>query len=264
MNIKTYEGQGTGVLLLLSGVHGNEYTPIEALYQLEVDQEYMQKLFSIYKKIIFAHAVNEHGILNGIREYNPNCDLNRIYGDDLLKEKLKIYIDDADYIVDVHASKNCTEFVLINNDQYAKDYVDFCQTIGVKYAVWEGSPITIKAYALTCRKQAFTIECKGINEIDHKSLLKTMKLIKKVTLNKKTTINISEPYPDSQTLQTAVANTDGFLVWTSKKSYFIRSLKGDINNHNNIETLDKTIILRNDAPFIRKDCYLYQYQPHLR
>ena len=78
------------------------------------------------KKITFLHAVNEHGIKIILENIMENTDLNRIFGNDLLREKLISQIELADYIIDVHASNNCTEFVLINNDNFVKDYVDFC------------------------------------------------------------------------------------------------------------------------------------------
>lgn len=258
---KLYCGKGSGKLLLISGVHGNEYTPIEALFQLEKDSTYLNSLKEIYEQIVFLHAVNEYGIKNNTREYDGNTDLNRIYGDDKTLEVLKKWISLSEYIVDVHASKNCTEFVLINNDSFVKDYVDFCQSLGVKYAVWEGSKNTIKSYANQNNKIAFTIECDGIETVNHKSLLKTMKLIKKITLNKIINLTKTQNLEEHSTLQTVTSKHNGFLIWTNKTNYFIRDINGEILETSNIEKDDQTIILRNPSGYIKENDYLYQYQP---
>ena len=47
---KVYDGKGIGKLLLISGVHGNEYTPPPPLFQLEKDSEYLNNLLEIYEK----------------------------------------------------------------------------------------------------------------------------------------------------------------------------------------------------------------------
>lgn len=260
---KVYDGKGIGKLLLISGVHGNEYTPIEALFQLEKDSEYLNNLLEIYEKITFLHAVNEHGIKNNIREYNGNTDLNRIFGNDVLREKLISQIELADYIIDVHASNNCTEFVLINNDNFVKDYVDFCIKNDIKYAVWEGSRNTIKSHSTHNNKIAFTVECDGIGTVNHKSLLRVMKVIKKLSLTKMKKINNNPTFDEKYILQTVTSEHDGFLVWTTKNNFFIRGCDGEILQMTEINEDMSTIILRNNSGYIKKNDYLYQYQINL-
>ena len=167
----------------------------------------------------------------------------------------------SDYIIDVHASKNCTEFVLINNDNYVKNYVEFCNSLDIKYAVWEGSKNTIKSFANQNNKIAFTVECDGIQTINHKSLVKTMKIIKKISLNKIHNLIENTTFEESLTLQTVTSNHEGFLIWTDKTNYFIRSIDGNILEISNIEKDNKIIILRNLSGYIKQNDYLYQYQP---
>lgn len=256
-----YDGIGEGNLLLISGVHGNEYTPIEALFQLEKDEEYTNQLLKTYKKVTFLHAVNEHGIKNNVRDYDANTDLNRIFSVDTIKNDLIEHVFDADYVIDIHSSKDCTEFVLLNNNEYVKSYIKYCDDNDIKYAVWEGSDNTIKSYAIKNNKIAFTVECNGLNTVNHKSLLKTMKLIKKLTLNKMRPPVASSTLESSQLLKTITSPNDGILVWTDKNSFFIRGLNGSVLY--SFVNGDYNIILRNTNGFVQNGHYIFQHQPKI-
>lgn len=264
MGVQEIQGIGVGNLLLISGIHGNEYTPVVALYDVFSDSKLINQLKKIYNKITFIHAANEYGIKNNIREYDGNRDLNRIFQLDLLKDTITYHISEADYIIDIHSSPNCTEFVLINDGEEAKSMVEYCWRLNIPYAVWDGSPNTIKSYSLREGKVAFTVECNGIGTVDVDSAKKTHKLISKMVLNPYN----KKYYSDVQDLivtklETVCANVEGILLWNDKNTYTIISIKdGSILYYGTVPD-NSFIITRNKDAYVTKDSYIYQYQKRI-
>lgn len=258
MNIQIIEGTGTDNLLLLSGVHGNEYTPIVALYELFFDEKFITKAKKQYKSITFIHAVNEYGMKNNVRGYEANADLNRIFRPDIIKDELLRHIEAADYIFDIHSSPNCIDFVLINDGDLTYSMVEYCKSIDIPYAVWDGSNDTIKSHALRQGKIAFTIECNGIGTVDVKSGLNTYKILKKMVLTKYKKPNIIE-YKKVPMLETSYAQFKGILTWITPTVYSI--LNPENGNIHKFQIPDNVFIInRNKDAYVTTDDYTYQYQ----
>ena len=95
-------------LVVISGIHGNEQSGIHALKQI------INKGNNIVKngKLIIIPYANWCGVIKNIRkvpEKDKNTDLNRMFitsnATGLSGEILK-YINQADYVLDLHESKN--------------------------------------------------------------------------------------------------------------------------------------------------------------
>lgn len=214
MKIDTFEGTGDKKLLLISGLHGDEYNPVVALRELFIDakSDFVTDLKSRYSSITVLHAVNRQGLVNNTR-LCEGIDLNRI--EDYSSDKLKQFIDDSDVIVDVHASPKCSTFVLISNNDEASSYVKFCKDFHLNYVVWSDSAAnSTKAYAISKGKTAFTIECSGIGSVDELSVFLVKSMIKTISLN-------AGNYSFDKEIQKAtpsfnvVAPSAGILQWLS-------------------------------------------------
>jgi predicted deacylase len=140
MNIKTFKGnneEGKNILII-SGVHGDEITPIFCTKLLQ--ERLVKKTIVNVNSITIVSAVNKNGIKNNTRDITKkqSNDLNRLFTSDEQEDYvtiLKNLIDGNDVIIDIHSSPNCTEFLLINQDFYANSYVEFCIKNDIKYFV---------------------------------------------------------------------------------------------------------------------------------
>jgi len=162
-------GNGIGKkILILSGVHGNELTPIYTTYLLN------QMSFNSINvgEITILPTLNIHGIEQNTRNKPSDSyggDINRalVFEEDKFSiDKLKKYIDDSDVVIDIHSSPDCTEFVLLNQNEYTDSYVEFCEKNNINYLIRYSNTNTIKKYCLDGNKTTFTIEINGINKID--------------------------------------------------------------------------------------------------
>ena len=127
MNRSEVFGTGNKNILVLTGVHGNEISPVYAGYLLKKFDFDKSK----FKKLTILNAVNTDGIKNNIREIpdNKTSDLNRMFKVDLdnnisVDELTKLF-NDNDVIIDVHSSPSCCEFILLNQDETTNSYVEF-------------------------------------------------------------------------------------------------------------------------------------------
>lgn len=179
-----YTGPGkNGRLLIISGVHGNEYGGISVVNDLK--KFYATDLTKIYGEVEFLEMVNEHGIINNKREDEEGNDLNRLYNNQYINtettEALKSIIVEYDYIIDVHASPNCIPFVLISNNEYANSYVEFCIRKHLDYGIWDNaSPNTIKQLLLEQNKTVMTYEITGVNSVEVESYQKSLDVLFKI------------------------------------------------------------------------------------
>lgn len=206
-------GTGTKNVLVLTGVHGNEVTPVYVGYNLvnmwKGSWGYKNDL-SKFKKLTILNALNTDGIRKNSRDIpcDSTNDLNRMFkvekDEDITIDDLQKIFDDNDVIIDVHSSPKCTEFVLINQDENANSYVEFCQKHEINYAIRYSDANTIKKYGLDKNKISFTIEINQMNYIDFDSAGKGTTLVNKIINNFESfEIKKEEPkYPEYMELYT--------------------------------------------------------------
>jgi predicted deacylase len=161
-------------ILILGGVHGDELTPIYTLSNMVKNEKFNKEDIS---KLTILNAVNVSALKKSQREFhNENSnDLNRLLisnetpnSSDVIKE-LKTYIEQADVVIDVHSSPNCTEFALIDIDQYTNTINSWCLESDVTTVFRYSAANTIKRYCLEQGKLAVTLEVNKMKLIDFES-----------------------------------------------------------------------------------------------
>lgn len=225
MNIKTFKGnnkEGKNILII-SGVHGDEITPI---FCTKLLQEHLVDCNNNYdvNNITIISAVNKNGIKNNTRDITKkqSNDLNRLFtldDDEDYVAILKTYIVENDVIIDIHSSPNCTEFVLINQDFYANSYVEFCIKNDIKYFIRYSSSDTIKKYCSNLNKLSFTLELNGINKANFHSMVIGYDIVKTIISNIND-LNIIKEEPKYN------IGTEIYTLYSGLNEYFIN--KDDI------------------------------------
>lgn len=227
-------------ILIISGVHGNELTPIYCTYLLSKCKLDKSK----FKKITIISSINKEGVSKNTREIpsNGTNDLNRMFDIEIpinLKQELDNYIRKHDIIIDIHSSPKCNEFMLLNVNNYTNSYVDFCEKYDISYLVRYSSANTIKKYCMDLGKVSFTLELNQMDYIDYKSAEKGLDIISKVIINSNC-INITKSKPVNKPYVEVKTYKSG-LVISSKKCGDIVS-QGDwiatVMNINNFDTYE--------------------------
>lgn len=160
-------------ILVVSGLHGNEHSAI-------LCSHYLEDLIgrrSFADNVKFAHAVNMTGIKKNTRDFfkdeeNTVNDLNRLFSSEELTQSkdevidgLKEQIAQADIVIDIHNSPNCSNFFLVDlNDSY-KAKLSFVASENFADCVFRYSPAdTLKKYVNSFEdKLGFTYEFKGMD-----------------------------------------------------------------------------------------------------
>lgn len=216
MNSISYKGRGKGKILIISGVHGDEMTPVylthlimEAKAKSKFDLKFND--YNDYEILTVVNAVNPDALKAKTRSYTDKSDskdVNRIFGnianDSIpeIKKELSDLIKDHDLIIDVHSSPDVVnEFVLIDANTVGSFYVDFCRKFDISWVARTIKINTIKSFAINQGKLAFTLELNGIGFTDKKSALKGIKIIDniikgavKITNRYKTTFFPGKPF----------------------------------------------------------------------
>jgi succinylglutamate desuccinylase len=220
MNKYEITGDGTNNILILTGVHGNEFTPLYCGYLLKSASFNKEN----FKKITILNAINENGIKNNSREiqYNSTNDLNRkfdVNDNEININELITAFNENDVIIDVHSSPKCTEFALLNQNEYTNSYVHFLVNNNINYLIRYSNTNTIKKYCLDLNKISFTVELNQISYIDYDSAEKGVQIIQKIVNNiQDFELYNGEPYYD-----------EFFEYFTYKEGLFIPKTKcGDI------------------------------------
>lgn len=215
--------KGTGTdkrLLLLSGLHGNEYTPLYALSLLR-SGKFLNSIAKHYQYITIVECFNDYGIKENLREFKGNNDLNRIYAKDMYVETLKSLMDEHTHIIDIHSSPNCNEMVVINQNEQANSYVEYCLQYNIQYVLWnEASKFSIKQHAIDNKRVSFTVECNGISLVDNKSVDKTLILLKRL-LKKLHTIVIERRKPRYRAAYNVCASNEGVFTNIKNTGYIL-------------------------------------------
>lgn len=192
MNRFELVGTGTKNILVLNGVHGNELTPVHLGYNLVHmwNGSWGYKLdLTKFKGLTIISALNTDGIKKNTRDIpsDGTNDLNRMFSvpqeEDITTDDLQLLFDFSDIIIDVHSSPRCTEFALINQDEYSNSYVEFCQKMDINYLIRYSEANTIKKYGLDKGKISFTIEINQMNYIDFESSKKATTLVNRIINN---------------------------------------------------------------------------------
>lgn len=227
MNKKVFNGKGKGSLLLLSGLHGNEYTGMAVLHEFLRSNDFEQTIKK-FETITVVQYFNDYGIKNNCREFEANNDYNRIFGQDTSKiELLKELVDSHDYIVDIHTSPNCSTFVLLNNNNTANSYVQYCKDYNIPYALAESnSTNTVKQYALDKGKIAFTLECNKLGIVDIDSMYNTLAVLE-IILYAIKKLTVIESETKFKPIEVVKSPRSGIVYQTSYKTCKIVDIETD-------------------------------------
>lgn len=185
-------------ILVISGVHGNELTPIHCTYLLSKEEKVYNR-FGDFNKLTIISAVNYFGIVKNTREIpsNGTSDLNRMFNskDEInLKEEIKNLILNNDVIIDIHSSPKCDEFVLLNQDETTNSYVNFCKKNNIHYLIRYSNGNTIKKYCIDMNKISFTLELNQMDYIDYNSSFNGVEIVLRIINNiKDFDLKLEEP-----------------------------------------------------------------------
>lgn len=179
---ETFFGNGKNNILIISGVHGNERTPLVVTKAILKEPS---KFSNNYNKLTILHAVNEKAIQSGSRQVD-NIDLNREFhledefNENPLVDLIKEEIDQTDIIIDIHSSPSCVELLAIDQNIYSKSFCDFANELNIPYIIQKPNIGSIKSYCLLLDKPCFTFEVNKLDTIDLDSAKKGFYLIKKI------------------------------------------------------------------------------------
>lgn len=255
MNKMEFKGQNEKGknIIVLSGVHGNELTPIYSTYLLSKSD------FSLldFNKLTIISSINRQGIIKNSRDI-PNTttnDINRMFTteetidfDDFVK-----ILEENDVIIDVHSSPWCTEFLLINQDERANSYVEFCNKLNISYAIRFSSNNTIKKFCLDKNKISFTLELNGLNYIDKNSGENGENIITKIVKNIEMFEN-KPSEPEFEVCSEFFTYKEGLFLPTKRCGENIE--KNEILGYIiNLETFEESKIIMNKSGKFKIICY---------
>ena len=213
-------------VLILTGVHGDEMTPIYTISKMIKDN-----LFNIdnIKSLTILNGVNVSGIINSKREIvsNSSSDLNRILTNEVYDDCVDMlyeYIDKNDVVIDIHSSPCCTEFALVDIDEYTTSIKKWCDESGLLSVFRYSGASTIKRYCLEKGKMAITFEINMMKKIDFDSANKTIQLINNLLSN--TNMKIYKSSPNVKEMRSLYTYTTGMLLFNYKNGETFK--KGDV------------------------------------
>ena len=178
-----FSGNGKKNVLIISGVHGNEKTPLAITEKILKEPNEFSKNF---KNLKVLHAVNKPALDEDSR-FIDDFDLNRAFHhnnywdeDPELVSEIKGEIEEADFIIDIHSSPSCVELLAIDQNQYAESFVKFASGLEIPCVVQQANKGSIKDYCLNMGKPCFTFEVNKLMDIDKSSANKGFKMIKEM------------------------------------------------------------------------------------
>lgn len=174
--VNTFYGDGDKNILIISGVHGDEHTPVAITEKIITKINDFSKN---YKTLNVIHRLNKPA-LNANKRFVDGIDLNRAF-DGNTKHQLVNFlmseIENADVIIDIHSSYSCMELIAIDQNEYAKSFCDFADNLDIPYMIHKGNEGTIKRYCISINKPCFTFEVNRLEEIDSESVEKGYNMI---------------------------------------------------------------------------------------
>lgn len=203
-------------VLLITGVHGNELTPMLCLKQFQLSH-----MLTSQHNIKYIYSTNKRGIMQHIREVPTirNSDLNRDWLEEKdYRETLESMIALSDIIIDIHSSPEISELLLIDRDRHSKFYVDYCRELNIPYLVRDFKESTIKRYCNELDKFGFTLELNGINVFDHKSAIIGANIINQILLNPPELINgcIPTSYEFATSSISLFSQCSGYIIYNQE------------------------------------------------
>jgi len=245
MNIKEIKGNVLAgkKILVISGVHGNELTPImttHLLTQSELDLD-----LDKFQSLTIITGANNDAINSNTRDI-PNSttsDLNRMFKNTppfSIKDELRKHLDANDVIIDIHSSPSCTEFVLLNQDENTNSYVEFCKEHLINYTIRYSGAETIKKYCLSRNRIAFTLELSGIGYVDYTSAYQGKIITKNIIENCSNFVVRQEepvysPYVELYTYKSGIFSRNGCMGHMVEEGDIIGALL-------DLDTLDTSLI----------------------
>jgi succinylglutamate desuccinylase len=178
--ITNYKGIGNKNILIISGVHGDEKTPLSVTNKINT---FIDEFPQNFKELTILHEFNEEAIKANKRFVN-DFDVNRAFNgkndNHPLIMQLINEINNADIIIDIHSSKSCMELIAIDNTPHGKCFCDFADAIDIPYLIHQGNEATIKRYCLSINKPCFTVEVNRLGEIDEESASRGFDMVSKM------------------------------------------------------------------------------------
>jgi len=157
-------------VLILSGVHGNEYSAVKAGMLLN-------KIYENAINIDVYPFVNINGLIHNTRDVPDmnSADLNRQLINDSYDPVifLKSKIEEYDVVIDIHNSPRCSNFVLIDKVDNQSIIKRFCIESNVKYTTRYNNANTIKKYVNSIKnKIGITYEFNGMSDFNNDTNVK--------------------------------------------------------------------------------------------
>ena len=168
-------------ILMTAGMHGDEQDAVLTVLKYK---EMISKRDDLDLDVDFL-IVNKSGIRYNTREvYHPDLsigDPNRMFDAPMptnymletsavewIKQNLKNY----EAVIDVHNSQDVAMCVLLSNNKYARNYVEFCEKYQINYIARESNTDTVKKYANEVTKiPGFTVELGGMNNAPYSRII---------------------------------------------------------------------------------------------
>ena len=226
-------------ILVISGTHGNETNAVQDVYDFKL------KMNSLGKDYIqFHQAWNVTGLnacTRNFQEENVEIpdDLNRAFFDKKPADKeaaiklIKDLVAGADIVLDVHNSDLLLNCVVINNDCYAKGYVDFCKENKIPYILLESTTNTIKKYAIQHSSVGFTVEIGDMNFSESNDGVAFLeKLVNCLEEEDLAQFRIaSDPYNTLQVAQDIISHSRGLLRVRDSSGKHIKPKRSEVLRH---------------------------------
>jgi predicted deacylase len=263
-------------ILIIAGVHGDEITPVYMLAKMLKDNDFDHNLKNV-NSITIINGLNISGLKGKVRDVvsNSTQDLNRILSNDPEEnciELLKEYIKKNDVIIDIHSSPTCTEFALVDIDEYTQLVSDWCKKADVSCAFRYSGANTIKRYCLENGKLAVTLEINKMNVVDKISVFKSSKMIVKlidasvdVNLLKSVLTETIKPMVEIKTYYTGLIETDlknGDIINLGVILYTVLNFEGELISKVKASKSDCGLILcEPNNHFITRGDTLFLIQP---
>lgn len=226
------------VVLIISGVHGNELTPIATTLAL-AEELAQSSLKDQYQKFVIVTGVNETALRAKVREagVQHTYDLNRSFDIPFCSDIIgfvKDMIGQADIIIDIHSSPNITEMFLVNQDKYAHCMYKILDSLGLTYCYRPFNGNTIKKFALSLGKMGFTLELNGMDHIDDYSADWGRKYVIRLLSGIHDKELYEEDIDDSYTAVSMVSHAEGLLHYYVEPGDPVRAgcLLFDVKNYN--------------------------------
>lgn len=260
-------------ILIIAGVHGEEITPV---YCLSVFlKQYVELVKQDFKSMTVINGINMSGLKQGTRDIpnNSTSDLNRMFVYETKTNALNLlkeHIEENDIVIDVHSSPSCTDFALVDIDEYMKSMKEWCDKSSVPVAFRYSGADTIKRYCLDMGKPALTIELNKLNVIDYTSAKNGAEILTRLILRSKEYAKIENKEPgyvkELVEIKTHVSGIVDFHVKNGEHFnsgdtvYSILDLELNVI-YDHIATFDGFVVCEPTKQFSKRGDTLYLVQP---